>query len=383
MLFSAFSIKVLAGFLYGIIFHQPKYYAIADTYRFFNYSLAETDWLLQNPWAFFKDIFSHGYQEAGNVFIGKDSYWNDLKSNLIIKLLAVCNVVTGKNYYANVVCFNFLFFFGIIAFYRFIQAVTTAPKLLVLFTITCLPSFLFWGSGLHKDGLVFSALAMALWLLYSFTKHGFTISKSLLLLLCLLGLFAMRNYLCLLLLPTILSLFLSEKGNIKYTPFWVVYGFCFIALVAASFLPTNLNPLAYLSSKQAEFMQLSGGSKIQVAALQPSLSGFMHYLPTALDVAFIRPHPNEATSITFWPSILENGLLLLLLLTFGFTFWKKSLAPAFLACLLFSLSAMLVIGYTVTFSGAVVRYKSVLTPILILPILTCLLQNRGNERIKH
>ena len=75
---------------------------------------------------FFKDIFNHRYSNSGNIFIAENSYWNDLKSNVIIKLLAICNVFTFKNYYANIVFFNFLFLFGLVAFYRLMSALFTA-----------------------------------------------------------------------------------------------------------------------------------------------------------------------------------------------------------------------------------------------------------------
>jgi hypothetical protein len=63
-------------------FYQlPAYHANSDTYRFFKYSLAETDILLQHPLKFIQDLFSSGYHNSGNIFIAEDSYWNDLKQH--------------------------------------------------------------------------------------------------------------------------------------------------------------------------------------------------------------------------------------------------------------------------------------------------------------
>ena len=94
-----FALKVFAGFAYGWFYQQPAYYATSDSWHFFDLSKGETDWLLPEPLAYFKDIFMYGYERSGNLFVGENSYWNDLKSNLPIKLLAVCNVFTLKNYY--------------------------------------------------------------------------------------------------------------------------------------------------------------------------------------------------------------------------------------------------------------------------------------------
>jgi len=149
-----------AGIAYGLFYSQPQYAQGSDTWRFFEASRTETDWLLRDPVAFFKDLFIYGYKESGSLFIANDSYWNDLKSNVIIKLMAVFNALTLKNYYADIIFFNFLFLFGPVAFYRVIKEKVHANKIVFLAFIFCIPSFLFWCSGMHKDGLIFTAVAL-------------------------------------------------------------------------------------------------------------------------------------------------------------------------------------------------------------------------------
>ena len=235
-LIGLFVLKVLAGLAYAYFYSLPAYRPNSDSFRFFNYSLQETDWLLKQPLAFFKDIFSYGYRDAGNIFIGENSYWNDLKSNIIIKLLAICNVFTGKNYYADIIFFNFLFFFGPIAFYKLMNEFFSTRKWLLLVAIFCMPSFLFWCSGIHKDGLLFSALGLAFWQFHQIMKHGFNIKKALIVLLCIVLVFALRNYVSLALILTFTSWFLAcrFKGSVKHFVF--LYSLAIVFFLASSFL---------------------------------------------------------------------------------------------------------------------------------------------------
>src|SRR4030095_14357212 len=117
--------------------------------------------LLKDPVAFVKDLFTYNDDSTGNLFIAKNSYWNQLKSNIIIKILAIVNVFTFKNYYAGVIVFNFFFFFGCIAFYRLLIEKIKANTLLRIVFVFCIPSFLFWCSGLHKDGFIFMATSLS------------------------------------------------------------------------------------------------------------------------------------------------------------------------------------------------------------------------------
>ncbi|HVX49393.1 MAG TPA: hypothetical protein VHB48_04520, partial [Chitinophagaceae bacterium] len=160
ILVGLFVCKIAAGAVYAWFYALPQYIEGSDTWRFFEASKTETDFLLTNPWGFIKDIFHYGYKNAGNLFYGQNSYWNDLKSNVVIKLLAICNVFTFKNYYCNIILFNFLFFFGPVAFYRVMNQVFAGKMLLMVIAIFLLPSFMFWCSGIHKDGLLFMALAL-------------------------------------------------------------------------------------------------------------------------------------------------------------------------------------------------------------------------------
>jgi hypothetical protein len=363
----------MAGLAYAYFYSLPAYRPNSDTFRFFDYSLQETEWLLKNPLAFFRDIFSHGYQETGNVFIGENSYWNDLKSNVIIKLLAICNVFTGKNYYADIIFFNFFFLFGIIAFYRLLNGLFAEKKWLLLISIVCMPSFLFWCSGIHKDGLLFSALGLVFWLFNQSLNNGFMLKRVIGIVFCLAAIFVLRNYVCLALFPAFAGWYFSRRNN-SFKPFAIIYSVSIIAFFSTSFLPPKFNLLNYFSIKQAEFMQLSGGSSVSLKKLEPTASSFADYLPSAMDMAFLRPHISEMKNKSYLPAIAEILLFFSLVALCLFYRNKTNKIPAAVwACCLFAFTILLVAGYTITFSGAIVRYRSLVLPFIIAPLI-CLLK---------
>ncbi len=367
--------------MYGLFYAQPAYFTNSDTWHFFELSKGETDWLLRDPIAFVKDIFSYGYQQSGNLFIGQNSYWNDLKSNIVIKLMAVCNVFTFKNYYANVVFFNFLFFFGPVAFYRLMKGLI-ANKFILTISIFCIPSFLFWCSGAHKDGLIFSCLGVLMYHINNFIRQkNFFWRPFIICLFCFALMFALRNFMALFFLPALLVWVLCERYPYRKIPvISLVYGFCLMVFFLSPYINKQTNLLQYIVEKQGEFKQLQGSSQIAVPDLQPQALSFIQFLPAAIDIAFFRPHINEMKNLSYLPAIAETILLWVFAL---FCLIKRKKLPVEYAsiiifCFCFSVSVLLVAGYTNIFSGAIVRYRSLELPLLFVPLTSFLISKKTN-----
>jgi hypothetical protein len=142
-----------------------------------------------------------------------------------------------------------------------------------------------------------------------------------------------------------------------------------------------------LCQKQNEFLQLNGTSSVTSTSLQPSVSSFLSYLPTALDIAFLRPYLTETKNLSYIPATVEIYLLLaLFIFSIIFLNRKQLSSPVVLFLLFFSLSIMIISGYTVTFSGAIVRYRSFVLPLLITPLLCSIdfgfMRNKFNLPVK-
>jgi len=371
LLLGIFWLKIAAGFAFAWFYKLPRYYDNADTWRFYKLSLTETVLLKQNPVAFLKDLFSYGYDKAGHLFSGKDSYWNDLKSNILIKLLAVMNVGTNNSYYTNIVLFNFLFFFGLCGLYTALKKEYHTNKWLLILPVFLIPSTLFWSSGIHKDGLILSAIGLVIYYCSPLTNKRPLISW----IAGFLGLvliFALRNYVAFALLPALACWWLAEKKP-RRTPYIFMVGYL-IGLVLFFTLPSLL-PAAdfpgFIASKHAEFKALTGGSSIETTALNSSFSSFAAYLPTAIDMVFLRPHLTEAKGAASFLAVGEIFIFFVLLIL-SIVLRKRSQCwcPTTWFLVFFSITPLLIAGYTVTFSGAIVRYRSLVLPFILVAILS-------------
>lgn len=379
ILVGLFCSKIMAGFMYAWFYNLPAYHLHSDSFRFFNYSLSETDFLLKNPILFVKDIFTYGYDSSGNIFVGHNSYWNDLKSNIIIKLLAICNVFSFKNYYINILFFNFIFFFGLIAFYRLMQKSFKINKFILLLSVFFIPSFLFWCSGIHKDGLIFSSIGLVFYLFNNGIEKGFKLKRSILLIVLLVLIFLLRNYVALLLMLSLVSWLVAIKTKKGLISFSIIYFVAIALFFISPFIHSNLNFPNYISTKQQEFAMLPGNSIKNTSYIEPNLKGFINYLPNALDMAFLQPHIFQLNNKSYIPAAIENIFIMLIFITFFFFKNKKIKASPFVySCLFFSLSMLLIAGYTVTFSGAIVRYRSLVLPIFLTSIIAMI----DFERVK-
>lgn len=379
-----FAIKIVAGFFYGWFYSQPQYRTYSDSWNFFELSKTETDWLIKNPAAFIQDLFSFGYEKSGNLFLGKDSYWNDLKTNIIIKFLAICNVFTGKGYYANMIIFNFLYFFGCTAFYKVFDELSNAKKIFKIAVVFCIPSFLFWCSGLHKDGFIFLFFSLIIYHTYKQLKAGRLLTSSLVItILSAIVLFGLRNFMVILLVPAIAVWAIAIKFPAwKWKAILAIYGAGIIFSFASVFISADKNVPVYIVNKQAEFKQLPGNSQITLPELEPTFTGFIKFFPYATDIAFLRPHPNDIKNKSYIPAVAEILALWLLVI---FIFFKRNknkpgnMQTAFaLFCLCFCTSYLLLAGYTVTFSGSIVRYRAMILPVLFAGVI--LISGFGNKR---
>ena len=380
-----FLVKILAGIAYGKFYTLPKYSAGADTWRFYRLSLNETSWLLHHPIAFLKDLFIDNYSQSGNIFSGENSYWNDLKSNVIIKLMAVMNVFTHNSYYSNTIFFNFLFLFGLVALFRVLYEIFPQKKLIIIAGIFLLPSTLFWCSGIHKDGLILSATGIIIYTFNKAVRNNFSAKRIAILILCFLAIFSLRNFVLFALIPALISWWLSTKTHRNnFAIFGAVYTSGLIFLLIVSLIFPSVNFLAFTANKQHEFLLLQGGSKISLPELQPTISSFISFIPNAIDMAFFRPHLSEIKNVAYLPAFAENLLILLLLLSSVIFLNKNVLSkPVILALLFFSISILLLSGYTIPFTGAIVRYKSFVLPLLVTPLLCITDLSLGNRNVDN
>jgi hypothetical protein len=370
-----FLLKVMAGIFYGWI---GLYYGglaqMQDTWSYHTSSVQEYHLLFNNPNEYFTNLFVDPYKGGVSKFFDtNDSYWNDLKGNVFIKVLSVFNILGFGNYYVNVIFISFITLFGAIAIYRIMTDVFPGKKTAILLATFLVPSFLYWTSGLHKEGLIFTGISLVVYTIYFGAKEKRLGFKRLLgLIVGLLLILTLRNFIIIIILPAIMAWLLANRwpkyGLAIFTSLYLLFGVLFFT---ARYLNPRFDFPQAVVNKQQEFMQLKGGnSTIPIKQLQPTAISFLKNTPQAINLSTIRPYPSDVRHILSLAAAIEINALLLMFVLFLFfrTNGHKSKNLAYF-CLFFSFSLLLAIGFSVNNLGAIVRYRSIIMPLLIIPMV--------------
>ena len=369
-------LKIAAGIFYGWIgIYYGRTAHMTDTWFYHVGGLQEQSLLLENPGRFFSELIIDPYEGGRWKLLGThDSYWNDLKANALLKGLALLNMITGGHYNVNILFYNFFGLFGSIAFYRVLVDRFPAQKIAVALGTFLTPSVLFWTSGIHKEGILFTALGMIVYSVYfSFKESAWTLRRISALITGLILILIFRNHLLVALLPALLVwAILNKKGKqLALTTSMVYTAFIFLFFLSSHLDPRIDLPQA-VATKQQEFLQLKGKSSVQVDTLRSTPIGFLANLPQAIDLSLTRPHLADVRHLLSLAAALE---VIAWFLVFGiWLFYRdrniawpsKAIDYFFIG---FSLSVTLLIGFSINNIGAIARYRSIVTIPLFVPLL--------------
>jgi hypothetical protein len=367
-----FLLKVIAGIFYG---WMGLYYGdlaqMLDTWSYHHNGIVEYQLLGTNPGEYFTNLFHNPYQDGIQNFFGSsDSYWNDLKGNVFIKVLSIFDIFSFGHYYVNVIFYSLITMYGPMAVYRVMNDVFPGRKMAILAATFFVPSFFYWSSGLHKEGLIFVGISLIIYHIYFANKekkYGAKriagIAAGLLLLLVL------RNFLIIIIVPAIIAWLLANKWpRYGLTCFMAVYLFFSILFFTLRYVDSRLDFPKAVVEKQQAFIQMIGNSSIPIKELQPNALSFFKTMPQAITLSAIRPYPKDIKHILSLAAALEINLLILLFIISLIWRTKQETQQKNIIyfCLFFSFSLLLGIGFSVNNLGAIVRYRSVIIPLLIV-----------------
>lgn len=374
-LIGLFLAKVACGILYGFIY--SKYADTADTWQIYHFSLNEYKVLLEQPVHFFKtwnaSIYPINTMSAplsyADLFSSTTSYWNMLKDVLLIKIEAIFNVLSIGNYYINIILYAFLTFGGYIAFYRGLLLLYPGSRITSLIAVFFVPSCFFWTSGMYKDGVLFMLLGYIIYQMALLSKSGsIKVGSFFKIIIYLLAIFALRNYIVLILLPTLLAWWLAVKYPAKAIfYFTLIFGGGILLFFLLPYLSSSLNLPALLVSKRQEFIMLPANSALSANTLLPTFRSYLINLPEALNHGFLRPYLWENKGFFYIPFAIEL-IAFYFLGIYYFIKSKNGISNKQYAFLLFALAFLvanwLLLGYTAPIIGALVRYKSIFIPLI-------------------
>jgi hypothetical protein len=399
-----FILKIIAGLALWAIY--TFYYtdrSMADIYKYFDDSKILFDALSVRPVDYLKMLtgignntpaFDHYYSEMHYWARKIDSgIYND--SHTIIRFNAFIRLFSFGYYNVHTVFICFLSLLGLTAIYKTFDTHLQDKKRELFFAVFFLPSVLFWGSGVLKEGLIFFALGM---LIYYATKL-FSLKS---ILICLGAAFLLafsKFYVWLAIFPGLVFLvWINKTGTqkmlIKFS--LVILSISAVGLNIDSFTSVQ-NPFVTLSQKQFEFDQLASGnlrdannnpipvagSTIKIPKLEPNLASFIKNSPSALVNTFLRPYIRESKT----PMILLAGaetLFVLFIILISLLFMKplKDIKWQYvLFCLSFVIFQFLIIGETTPILGAIARYKTIALPFLVIAFLFIADKKKLNKKL--
>ncbi|MEO5683719.1 MAG: hypothetical protein ABIQ88_13830 [Chitinophagaceae bacterium] len=359
-----FALHAAAGCIHTwIAFHfYPNH---GDIWFFFKESLALKQALLANPVQFFSGIFFNG--EAFNLTDTSKPLLT-VQYNVLEYTNTFLNLLSFNNLYINTLLLSFPVFAGNVALFKVFYAVYHKP-LPALCTLL-LPSVLFWTSVVYKDGLFYMAVGFFYYCLLLVRK--LFLKKGILLVICTCIMLLSRANALITLLPALAFLLLAEKKTIsRRLTFSVVIVTVMIAAIAINvFMPAGI--LSAVSERQKDFQSLAGGSRMYLPLLAPTAASFLTVFPVALVNGFFQPLPGSGGKIIYTAFSVELVLIWVIVLFGCWLLIRKKgamLSNFDISCLLFTIPALLIMGYMVPFAGAIIRYRSIYLPFLLAPLL--------------
>ena len=361
----SFITKVVFGMAYGFLF--LKLYNGDDTWQYHNLSVIEYKQVLQHPLNFFSDIRikADGDSSIGAMYDTQNSLWNKLDDILFVKMLVIFNILSFGNYYVNVVLFCGLVYFGHLMLFR--QFTRSFPKssFLLKISIFYFPMVIFWLSGIRKEGLLFLALTLVLYYFDCLLRKEKNLIKNVFFVMTgLIILLLMRSFMLLCLAPSLLAWYLCYRFKRQGI---VIFAAVYLLSVGIFFLSGKIRGLPDLAVKvtqrQYDFLGLTARTRLPLDSLKGTASSYFDVLPQAVNHAFVRPYITESSGILHLLSsidVLVFFTILIMSIIFRRPDWKAVLNhPLVLCCLFTAFFGYLIIGYTVPFPGAFVRYKAI------------------------
>ena len=383
---SIFTFKVLAGtalwFIYTYIYVERS---TADNFRFFDDAKVMHNVLFEDPISYLKLLIGFDTDDpALQKYIVRMFNWdkeynyflyND--SRTMLRFNAVCMLFSFGNYHVHTIAMSLFSFLGCTylfkAFYRFLED----KKHVLLLAVFCIPSVIFYSSGVLKEGVLMAGLGFFFYAILHLSSAYKRPGYWLLLVFGTLLLVIMKIYVFICLVPALMY-WIGSRWVWKERPlvFFIVFNVSvFAGLYLLSITMPDKDVFYMLYKKKDDFtnvaMQYESGSFITTPELQPTPMSFLSYIPFAVYTVIMRPYIWEQGSLLVKMAGLEN-LLLLFCMVIPFFAWRKRTTAEkkiiyFLLMFIFYL--YILIGFTTPVLGAIIRYKVPALPFLVIVCL--------------
>jgi len=382
--------KLFGGVGFGLIYFY--YYAGGDTIMYFYSAVSLSKMAAMDPGMYLDVVTGPNSWENLSKFNDAIGYpfayvYFDHRSYFLIRLISPLVYLTFNSYLITTLVLSSIAYIGVWRCYR--TFVSYYPSLMNKFAIAFLymPSVVFWGSGIMKDTMTFSAIC---WWIHSldevfFKRRRFVIG-SLGLVVSAMIMVMMKPYIFMAVLPvSILWLLYARVARIRS----MIIRFVLLPIVVVAMFGVSVYVLTKLGDNLDKFsldtaiktVQTTQGDMIRVeqygnnffdiGTVDGTWTGLLSKFPIATNAALFRPYLWEARSVVVALSALENfwllGFTLLLLWRTRVRFFLRCFIgnPLVLVCFVFALLFGFTIGVSTPNFGALVRFKIPLIPFFV------------------
>ncbi len=380
-----FILKLLAGVTVYLVY--TRFYpdrSTADIFKYFDDSKVMYNALFTKPLDYFQMLLGfHNDQPKFEVYYNQMNYWHRVyesniynDSHTIIRLNALMRIFSFGYYNVHTVFMCFLSLTGLTGIYRFFADRLKDRRRLLLFAVFFLPSVLFWGSGVLKEGLLFFGLGMLLWHTQRLIQKKKIILSVSMIAGALLLLLYTKFYIIMIMLPLLLTyvwctLTSPKLSIIKYLA--VLCAFLLLGLNVHLIFP-EYNFVHILVQKQHDFIALSqsvqSGSSISIQPLNDSFWSILMHTPQSLYNSMFLPWFFQGGSPLNIIAGFENLMIIIIAgICIFCSRFRVTQTPLFWLCALFALGIFALTGLTTPVVGAIVRYKVPALPFLVIAFI--------------
>jgi hypothetical protein len=261
-----FTLKIFFGILLYLVY--TFYYtdrSTADIYKYFDDSKVLFDTLFTKPQDYFQMLLGIGNDTPHfDVYYNQMNHWyREYDSNLyndshtIIRFNAVIRLFSMGVYNVHAVFMCFLSLLGLTAIYKTFIPVMKEKSLLLFGAVFLIPSVLFWGSGVLKEGLLFFGLGFLVYYSHKVIYFELNLKSIFWILFSIVILALTKFYVAIAVIPALTANFWIEKTGNKNV--LLKYIASYLLLFSIGLSATNSLALDVLVQKQKDFINLANG----------------------------------------------------------------------------------------------------------------------------
>ena len=329
---------------------------------------------------FNKDYFSDEYYINMNNWDThyKSHIFNDAR--VIIRINAFFRIFTFGFYSIHILFFCFISFLGLFALFKATSSYIASKEKLFFICLSLTPSILFWSSAVLKEPLMIYAVGFILLYFKNVKTDRLKIVPTIHLLICLLILFFLKFYVFCILIVLLIPFSINSLKDFRFKV--VPYFLCFLFFTSLTLLlkkvDSKFDIAQLIEQKQASFISESkyknAGSYFEITDLNPDYQSIVKAIPIGIINSLSRPLIWKVKKLIQVPSAIENIFFISFILMSIINILKNKSILAkhtnlLLFCLFFVLINYALIGIITPISGALVRYKIIALPFLIILLL--------------